>query len=184
MIDTNLIDLKVLVCRPPAQNLKLKLWCPYVALGFRTSVVMPLKVLTEEQKAAGLSKMGPELRALLEDKGVAVEVMASLGHLGLVLLATFANIEQTAEHLRELIEKELGFTRNDGFADRAMVSNLLEAWETAALLIKEVEMVVAERKAVGRELQIGAPESKSLRTAHEKVWGGNSKTTNSQHAIT
>ena len=132
---------------------------------------MPLKMLTEEQKAAGLSKMGPELRALLEDKGVAVEVMASLGHLGLVRLATFANIEQTAEHLRELIEKELGYTRDDGFADRAMVSNLLEAWETAKLRIKEVDKVVAERKAVGRELQIYAPESKSMRTAHEKVWG-------------
>ena len=52
-----------------------------------------------------------------------------------------------------------------------MVCNLLEALETANVRIQEVDKVVAERKAVGRELQIYALESKSLRAAHEKVWG-------------
>ena len=78
--------------------------------------------LSEDQKATCLSKLGPELRTLLEEKGVSMDAMSALGCWGLSHLATLANMEQEPQHLRELLEKELGHSRNDSFADRAMVS--------------------------------------------------------------
>ena len=121
-----------------------------------------MKAMTDEQKSTGLAKLGPELRTLLEEKGVGLDAMSALGSLGLSRIATFANIEQEASHLRELLETELGHTRKDTFADRAMVSNIIEAWEAAKLRTKAVDRITADRKAVGREIELHVPEARSM----------------------
>ena len=76
---------------------------------------------------------------MLGEKGVSIDVMSAFGCLGLSRIATLANIEQGPQHLRELLEKELEHTRNDNFADRAMVLNIIEAWEAAKLRTKAVD---------------------------------------------
>ena len=116
-----------------------------------------------------MAKLSPELRIVFEEKDV--RVMGALGCLGLSRIATFANIEQEPQHLRELLEKELGYTRDDDLADRAMVSNISEAWEAAKLRTKAVDQLTAARNAVGREMEIYILDGRSLRAAHARIFG-------------
>ena len=53
---------------------------------------MPLTVITAEQQSAGLAAMDPELKFLLEEKRISVEIISLSGHLGLTDVTTVAHI--------------------------------------------------------------------------------------------
>ena len=52
-----------------------------------------------------------------------------------------------------------------------MVSNIIDAWEAAKLMTKAVDQSTAARIAVGREMEIQVLEGRSLRAAHERIFG-------------
>ena len=79
---------------------------------------MPLMELNDEQMAAGLAALDPELATLLDDKGVRRELRAVTGHHGLGKMSVFANIESDAVEFKKLIMKEFGYAADDNLQEK------------------------------------------------------------------
>ena len=84
---------------------------------------MPLAVISQEQSVKGVEAMDSEMRFLLEEKKIPVEVIGLLGHLGMTDLPTIAHIESSEDKFREMIGTELGLESEVGMACRIMISN-------------------------------------------------------------
>ena len=118
-----------------------------------------------------MKALRPEMRALLEDKEVPSNVQAVLGHLGVTQVETYANLESSEAALREVIAAELELSSADGMKSRVIVSQLIAAWQAARTRNKAIDNAEAERKAAGLPKELTPETGKSMRAAHEKVYG-------------
>ena len=132
---------------------------------------MPLIEISDEQAVQGVNALRPEMRALLEDKEVPIPVQALLGHLGVTQIETYANLESDETALRELISTELGLAAADGMKARVTISQLVATWQAARTRNKAVDAIDADRKAAGLPKELTPEMGKSIRSAHEKVYG-------------
>ena len=92
---------------------------------------MPLIAMTEEQLAAGLVALRPNLRYLLDDRGVPESNSGRVGHLGIMRMNVFANIEADDRKVGEWLESDVGLAGGDGAQQRVQVALVLDAWEAA-----------------------------------------------------
>ncbi len=131
---------------------------------------MPLIALNEDQRAAGIASMHPELVSLLTDKEVEAEMRALLGHLGFRRTTTFANYASTEETFRQQITGDLGITPEDPLLVRLQISNLIEAWRTARGRNQALDTAAAEARAAGRARDVPQDEAIGMREAHERAY--------------
>ncbi len=134
-------------------------------------VVMPLKVITEEQAAAGLASLTEELAFLLESKRVDKQTRALLGHLGMDTVEVFAHSFQGVDDLRKALKKDFELDIDDSLADKRVAALLIGVWQAAAKRLSQRDEAEAVARVEGRPLELGKMDHLSLRRAHEREHG-------------
>ena len=62
--------------------------------------------MNEEQRQQGMAMLNPELRYVLEEKGIDADVMGMLGHFGITDNETFAGIAGDEASLRTMLKDD------------------------------------------------------------------------------
>ncbi len=132
---------------------------------------MALVAITEEEQANGLKALSAELRYLFEEKSVDKEVMALLGHFGIVDGETFAAIASDETSLRKMLKDDLGLDAEGGIAVRVRASKVINSWRASRERIKRQTEMDAEARAEGRAREMPRPTQISLRRAYEELHG-------------
>ena len=132
---------------------------------------MPLTVITEEEKKAGLAALDAELRFLLEEKKIVSDMICLFGHLGLTDVATLAHIEETEAKFREMLEKEFGMVSSEGMAARVQTSRLIDIWHAARERNAARNAEATAARIEGRQRELPAQTFVSVRRQFQELNG-------------
>ncbi len=132
---------------------------------------MPLIVISAEQKAAGEAALDTDLRFMLSEKQIPVEVQQVFGHLGLTSIQTLADLEASKEEFRETLRSALGLDPSDGFEVKLLVSKLVGLWAAAQKRIAAKDSEEAAARAEGRTRVLAVQTYTAMRRAFEAVHG-------------
>ena len=129
---------------------------------------MPLQVLTELQRAAGMAALEEDFAYLLSERLVPEDVRAILGFNGIIRLTQFARLKATKEEFEKWVVGPLGVP-NDTLRDTGTISSLIEAWATARDRGDQRRKVEAEAKAHNLPVDITVPTYIGLVQSYEKA---------------
>ncbi len=132
---------------------------------------MPLKELSEEERAAGLAALGAELSYLLEEKLVDQHVRALLGHYQMVNTEILSAIATDEASFRRMLKNDLGLDPEEGIDSRIKSAHLVNAWRAARERVQRQEAADAEARAEGRPRELPRQSQVSLRKLYEDRHG-------------
>jgi len=133
---------------------------------------MPLAVLSEGEKAAGLAALEAPFRLLLSEHRVKQEVQEVFGHFGVVSFEVFAKLEGDEASVRRWVKSPDGLGIDGaGMESRVLVSTLLVAWDACRDRVSRRSAWEAEQRAAGRVPGLMRGDVLSVRRAFEKARG-------------
>ena len=132
---------------------------------------MPIQVLTAAQQHAALTSIASDLRVIMEDVGLRVEVQAVIAHNGFTTLARLMGLEDNKERLRVAMAAGFGLDASEDMASRRDVSDVLAVWELAGKQSTREQESRAEHKVSGVLQPAAVLEVRAMRKAFETVNG-------------
>ena len=133
--------------------------------------------LGDDEVAAALGLMSPELKFVLAGKEVPNRLQAHLGRYGFKTLSTFAVMADTRADFRETLRgAPFSLDLTEGDADvrlqkRVNLARMIDAWETAKVRVEERARVESEQRASRLPVTVSATEHITLRRAYEAAHG-------------
>ena len=127
--------------------------------------------MNEEQRQQGMATLNPELRYVLEEKGVDADVMGMLGHFGITDNETFAGIAGDESSLRAMLKDDFDIDADGGIVSRVRAAKLINAWRTSRERIKKQTELDADARAEGRPKELPRQAQLTLRRAYEEIHG-------------
>ncbi len=132
-------------------------------------VIMPLLALTADQQTQALASMDSELRHLLEEHHIGVEIIAVISHLHAKTMLTFSKIEADETNVRDWIMNDVGIERAGG--GRGIISTLVAVWEMAKQRVAAEGVLRAEARAEGRTPELPPQTVLNLRKDYQGLVG-------------
>jgi len=133
---------------------------------------MPLPVLGEAERKAGLESLQPAFRLLLAEQGVPLEIQEIYGHFKINSFEIYAKLEPDEASLRRWLKSGQGLGLDGEGADtRVTLSSLLVAWDACRDRVARRSALEAEQRASGRTPALLRGDVLSLRRAYEQVRG-------------
>ncbi len=132
---------------------------------------MALVQITVEEAEKGLASLSPELRYMLEEKSVDKEVMALMGHFGVVDGETFAAIASDESSLRLMLKQDFGLDAEGSIGARVRGAKVVNAWRSSRERLKRQAELDADARAEGRPREMPRLSQVGLRRGYEEVHG-------------
>jgi len=108
---------------------------------------MPIQNLAPEVLQAAVGSAASDLKWLLSDNNVKIEVQAALFVAGFNQVKIFAGLGETRVEVRDAIKNDIGLNPDDGLDSRAQMAMLLAAWDAARATVSQELKARAEYKA-------------------------------------
>ena len=132
---------------------------------------MPLIAISAEEMEAGLTSIRPDLRYLLDDRGVPEAIIGRIGHLGITRMNVFAKIEADDSKVRDWLEADISFRGSEGAPQRVQTALALDAGEVAKDRVVKQNDLESEQRALGLQRKMLKGGHLEIRRALEKVRG-------------
>jgi hypothetical protein len=132
---------------------------------------MPLLVMTEEETAEALGGADSDLKWLLSDGEVPVDIQAALYHRKFNKLRVFLGLGENRAEVRAAILADIGLSPTDGHLARQQVALVLAAWDAAKEYVTKENSVRAEARASNLPRPMSATEHAAMRQAFEARYG-------------
>ena len=131
---------------------------------------MPVRQLTQEEQTTAISSASPEFVHFMAGQKVDIESIGKLTFAGFKSMSQFYGMVDTKEELKELLKDEFGLDAKASLLTRSTVTDIIVAWEKAALRIKKE----AESEAAAAFDRVTAPIPAeavvAMRIAFESKW--------------
>ena len=131
---------------------------------------MPIAAISADDQAAAVAAADSDLKWLLSDNGVKIEVQAALFRAGFSKLKVFVGIGETRIESRDALRTDLGLDPADGVDSRSQVAMVLAAWDAARATLTHELKAKAEYKAAEIARPVPLQELSILRAAFEARW--------------
>ena len=108
---------------------------------------MPITNLSADQQRLALEGADSDIKWLLSDNSVKIEVQAAIFHSGFNKLKVFSGIGESRTEARDALKNDIGLDSNDGVETRVQVAMVLAAWEGSRTMITQELKTKADFKA-------------------------------------
>ena len=128
---------------------------------------MPFTALDAALQSRVLHNASSDLKWLLSDNNVPVEVQAVIFNLGFDRMRIFAGLGESRTEVRDFLRVDVGLDAADGAQSRAQVAMVLATWDAAKATIENELKTKAEYKAAEIARPVPHQELALLRSAFE-----------------
>ena len=130
---------------------------------------MPLAVITEEQNKAAFEAASSDIKWLMAEHEVDLQVQAVLYHNKFRTKAMIVGLGESRAEVKETLAEYLGL--DDKTLDvRRQIASVLAAWEACKQMITREVAAVADAKAANLPRPVGTTEHQAMRAAYESRW--------------
>ena len=133
---------------------------------------MPLLVMTEEGKTDALRSADSDLKWLLSEGRVPVDIQAALFRRKFNKMRTFVGLGEGRAEVRTALRDETGLNQADGHTARQQVALVLATWDAAKEYVTKENSARAEARASNLPRPTSATEHAAMRQAFEALHGG------------
>ena len=112
-----------------------------------------------------------ELKWLMSDNEVPLEVQSVLYHLGFTKIKVFIGIGESRQEVRTVLANDVGLDPAADIPSRVAVAMVLAAWEAARSQVQREQLQKAEAKAAHVPTPVGSVDHQAMRAAYELRFG-------------
>ena len=132
---------------------------------------MPLAVLTAEEKKAASKAGASDLKWLLAENNVGIDIQEVLFHFGFTSIRMFMGLGDTRAEVKETMKDQFGVAVGDGLAQRQQVAAVQAAWDAASAFVAREATAKADARAGRYARPIAMTDQQAMQDAFEKEFG-------------